>query len=170
MFNRKEGTGDNITREEAQAYVSGIEQGGTRLRTEMQAARDDLALQIGELGDRVTTLETLAHSLRAGMGSETRIQAHQAPLPRRESTVPATATTVDYAAIAFGLSEIKRKVGQLVSGDGIGTSQMAGEYEGTVQYFADVFAKADPNFDEGAFKLQAGVNPPREPYVHPHHP
>lgn len=63
-----------------------------------------------------------------------------------------SASTVDYGAVAFGLSEIKRKVAANLS-----SAVPASEYEGTVQYFADVFAKADPNFDADAFKVQAGV-------------
>ena len=70
--------------------------------------------------------------------------------------IPAAASTldrVDYAAVAFGLSEIKRKVtAQLGNG-----SEVTSVYAGSVQYFADVFAKADPEFDAALFKRQAGV-------------
>lgn len=59
---------------------------------------------------------------------------------------------VDYGAVAFGLSEIKRNVSNAATIPGAKEF-----YEGAMQYFADVFAKSDPSFDADAFKLQAGV-------------
>lgn len=63
-------------------------------------------------------------------------------LPRR---TPGASLTVDYGAIAYGLSELK--------------SRLTDDYPAVVQYFADVFAKADPSFDMDAFERQAGVVP-----------
>lgn len=75
-----------------------------------------------------------------------------AETPSRSASVSGRVIGVDYGAIAFGLSEIKRKVGQVVTG-----SEMISEYRGAVQYFADVFAKSDPAFDADEFKRQAGA-------------
>lgn len=67
-----------------------------------------------------------------------------------------SAQGVDYGAVAFGLSQIKRDVANVV-GSEARTADLTAHYVGTVQYFADVFAKSDPSFDIGAFKRQAGV-------------
>ncbi len=61
---------------------------------------------------------------------------------------------IDYGAVAFGLKEISRKVGNALGGS---AGDPRTEYAGAVQYFADVFMKADPQFDADAFKRQSGV-------------
>lgn len=63
---------------------------------------------------------------------------------------------IDYAAVAFGLSQIKRDVANVV-GSEARTADLAAHYAATVQYFADVFAKSDPTFDADAFKRESGV-------------
>jgi hypothetical protein len=69
----------------------------------------------------------------------------------------ATTNSVDYGAVAFGLSEIARKVRGLVVNHGATSGALEDEYKGAVQYFADVFAKSDTEFDADAFKRQSGV-------------
>lgn len=73
-----------------------------------------------------------------------------------EETEGVTASTVDYGAVAFGLSQIKQDVSGVLR-DEVRTADLAENYRQTVQYFADVFAKSDPTFDADAFKRQAGV-------------
>lgn len=63
---------------------------------------------------------------------------------------------VDYGAVAFGLSQIKRDVANVI-GTEVRANDLTEHYRQTVQYFADVFAKADPAFDANAFRTQAGV-------------
>lgn len=103
--------------------------------------KDEAREAFANLVTRVEALEALA----------TQIKGSPVSTPARR-TETAARSALDYAAVAFGLSEIKRKVGQLSN-----SHEVASEYEGTVQYFADVFAKADPSFDVAAFKRDAGV-------------
>lgn len=110
--------------------------------------KDEAREAFANLVTRVEALETLARTLRAQGGSTAVSETYNRP----QAPVTGGTTGVDYAAVAFGLSEIKRKVAQLAGGHDLAT-----EYAGTVQYFADVFAKADPSFDADAFRSQAGV-------------
>lgn len=148
MFNRSSNN-DSITRSEAKTYVDGLEQ---QLTTAEAAVRRELS----NLGARVTTLEALAARMRASLPSEMERDitgtAVRRDLPRR---TPGASLGVDYGAIAFGLSEIARKIAGVLGDTSEG--DLKSEYEGAVQYFADVFAKADPAFDEAQFKRQAGV-------------
>lgn len=90
---------------------------------------------------------------RSGMPAAAR--GEQAPAGRTASVQgPSQAASgVDYGAVAFGLSEIKRKVATALGG----APGLTNEYAGAVQYFADVFAKSDPSFNADEFKRQAGV-------------
>ena len=141
MFNRKNDESP-ITRTEAEtalaAYVT---------REDAQQYADALSA----LDSRVNALENLARELRNSpvrTAPAVRVATQEAP----RVTTPATG--VDYGAIAFGLSEIKREV---KSQFGVTDAQMATKWRGTVQYFADVFAKADSSFDARLFTSQAGV-------------
>lgn len=146
---------DYVTRTEAEGALSAYV-----TKEEVQAARDVLA----SVEARVTALETLAAEVRAG--AVTLNNAVTSPLAAggrsvhlgstQAETNPTDATGVDYAAVAFGLSEIKRKVAPLIS-RGDYTSEVTREYRGAVQYFADVFAKSDPAFDADQFKADAGL-------------
>lgn len=151
MFNRSNNN-DSVTRSEAKTYVDGLEQ---QLTTAEAAVRREL----GNLNDRVTTLENLAAQMRASLPSEVERDitgtAVRRDLPRR---TPGASLGVDYGAVAFGLSEIARKVAEINSNHfEVDNADLKSEYEGAVQYFADVFAKADPAFGEAQFKRQAGV-------------
>lgn len=111
--------------------------------------KDEAREAFANLVTRVEALEELARQLKGGANvTSTRVADRTITtatnLPHR--------STLDYPAVAFGLSEIKRKVSQLSN-----SREVASEYTGTVQYFADVFAKADPSFDVAAFKRDAGV-------------
>lgn len=134
--------------------------------------RDEVAGYV----ERLEALEALAQRLRSGdvrVTDAIRVREDRAqvetpaydrsgfPAAARGEDVPAGRVTsapgrVDYGAVAFGLSEIKRKVSTLVGFVGRG-SELTGEYEGAVQYFCDVFAKSDPDFNADTFKRQAGV-------------
>lgn len=138
-------------------------------KDDVRAKAGEFESDIAALKGRVSTLETLAAELKRNG-----VRGYTAPvtasaLPTRtpggsydavtgSSRPSATTTTsdVDYGAVAFGLSEIKRKVADLL-GASRGLGALQSEYPSTVQYFADVFAKADPSFDADAFKRQAGV-------------
>jgi len=138
------------------------------------------AAELRALSDRVTALEALARRLGYGRSGETRpvdtagtaeaegmtladeptydrsgipAAAQGESVPSGRTATPRTTTGVDYGAVAFGLSEIARKVRGAVGA----SQQMVDEYRGAVQYFADVFAKSDPAFDATEFKRQAGV-------------
>lgn len=97
-----------------------------------------------ELDRRLTSLERLAQRVQ-GVG----LRDAAAPAA---STADRTGGTVDYGAVAFGLSEIKRKIGPHFGN----SAKVLSEYQGAVDYFADVFAKADPNFDRVGFNERAG--------------
>lgn len=107
--------------------------------------KDEAREAFANLVTRVEALERLAEQVkRSGV----------APVVARgEVNATPARSTLDYGAVAFGLSEIARKVKSQLGA----TTDMTAEYRGTVQYFADVFSKADPSFDEAQFKTQAGV-------------
>lgn len=130
LFNR---SSDSLTVQDVQPYVE----------------------ELNALKDRVTALEELARLHLGQSASPARPVVTPSPSYDR-SGIPAAArgerTGVDYGAVAFGLSEIKRRVAQIVSG-----TSLADEYAGTVQYFADVFAKSDPSFNADEFKRAAGA-------------
>jgi hypothetical protein len=122
--------------------------------------KDEAREAFANLVTRVEALERLAEQLRAN-GRYATVEGRERVAgtydgvtgsSRASTTTKTTTNGLDYAAVAFGLSEIKRKVAQLAGGHDLAT-----EYAGTVQYFADVFAKADPSFDADAFRSQAGV-------------
>lgn len=112
--------------------------------------KDDVREKAIELDQRVTALERQVANLRRGNGAVT----VETPLPVR---TPGASLGVDYGAVAFGLSEIKREVAQALNTTGVSAQTLTSKFEGTVQYFADVFAKSDPGFNEAEFKRQAGV-------------
>lgn len=86
------------------------------------------------------------------------VNRNQSADERDETSAPVQGGTtgVDYGAVAYGLSQIKRDVTNLVGSEVRGTD-LAEHYRQSVQYFVDVFAKSDPSFDADAFKQQAGA-------------
>lgn len=156
-------TGDYVTREEAQSTLRGYVTQG-----EGREFRDSLIADFDALTTRVSALEALAEQLKrsnpAGLPvrtparEENRTGVTRDPITggtvRAQGSPVTTASTtgVDYGAIAFGLSEIKRKISQHLP-----AQEVAREFVGVVQYFADVFAKADTGFDVDAFKRLSGV-------------
>lgn len=129
--------------------------------------KDDVRELGADLERRVTNLESAVGRLQDRSGAVTveTLLPTRTPgasltddLPR-EAVSTNTASRIDrrfaldYPAVAFGLSEIARKVkGQLGA-----TTELTAYYRETVQYFADVFAKNDPEFNEAEFKRQAGA-------------
>lgn len=112
-------------------------------KDDVRAEADRINTELASLVSRVSSLEILAAEMRRG---------------QRSTSAPTTAarSTLDYGAIAFGLAEIKRKVAALIQGGSADMAQEArsraqAEYAGAVDYFADVFAKADPTFDRAEF-------------------
>lgn len=65
----------------------------------------------------------------------------------------ATASGVDYGAVAYGLSEIGAKFRQHLGSSG----ELTREYEGAVEWFVACFS-GDASFDANAFRSQAGVS------------
>lgn len=116
--------------------------------------KDEVRGALDELSERVDALEQLA-AQHLGARYDTRTPIRTATPAARTATTAATAarSTLDYAAVAFGLSEVKGKVAQLVPAGR--ESDMRSEWEGTVDYFADVFAKADPSFNRDEFNRLA---------------
>lgn len=81
-------------------------------------------------------------------------RASRPDLPVRTSV----SSGVDYGAFAYGLSCVKRDVKNHFDNEGVEyCGELDTHYRTTVQYFADVFAKSDPSFDEATFKRQSGV-------------
>lgn len=145
MFNRKNDE-TPITREEAVAALAGYV---TREDAEQYASA------LSALDDRVSTLERLARELRAN-GAYDGTTGSRAASNVATQEVPAPTTGVDYGAIAFGLSQVKNDVAKVMS-SGADTRQIQAHYRETVQYFADVLAKSDPQFDAAAFRIAAGA-------------
>lgn len=118
--------------------------------------KQEAAQKLAELDKRVGALEALAaRHLGARYDASTPVSTAETSAARTTTTATAapSSTGVDYAAIAFGLSEVKRKVA--VALDSSSASRMASEYAGTVDYFADVFAKSDPSFNRNEFNRLA---------------
>lgn len=119
--------------------------------------KQDVAEELQQLNRRVTELETLAQR-HLGRGvvnvAPARPVVTRDPVDGASVRQPQSQSTLDYGAIAFGLSEIKRKLSTLVDSTSARTS-MTSEYTGAVDYFADVFAKADPEFDRNEFNRLA---------------
>lgn len=131
-------TTDALTKSDASAALAQLKREGA----EQFAA---LNRQVRELADQLT---------RASDRAATRlVDAHQAATA---APVQGGTTGVDYGAVAFGLSQIKRDVANAL-GSEVRTADLAAHYAATVQYFADVFAKSDPEFDADLFKQQAGA-------------
>jgi len=114
----------------------------------------ELRNQVNGLVTRVGDLERLARTLRSGGVAHNTVTPEEVLQRSNPATQTATATGVDYGAIAFGLSEIKRAIKYQFD---VTDAQMRDQFAGTVQYFADVFAKSDPGFDEALFKQQSGA-------------
>lgn len=112
----------------------------TEAHRALDALRQEGASAFAELGRKV---DALARTAQRSSTATT-------------STPTAPATGVDYGAVAFGLSQIKRDVAGVV-GDNARSADLAAHYRQTVQYFADVFAKSDGQFDADLFKSQAGA-------------
>jgi hypothetical protein len=156
MFNSKN-SDKGITAAEAEAYAAELRREAAQTFVSVEQAQPYVDA-LSALDRRVASLETLASSLRRSGGVLADVQRVTSDTPDEVSSVTteqSSRSTIDYGAIAFGLTEIKRKVAGLVGqGD---SSVMAEEYKGTVQYFADVFKKSDPSFNEAEFKRQAGL-------------
>lgn len=120
--------------------------------------KEDTRTQLASLDERMGALEEIAQ--RLGYGRDLRLSDPASPAGRAaqvaarlRSAATADVAGLDYGAIAFGLSEIKRKVGSVLSGDHV--RDMAEVYKGVVDYFADVFAKSDPAFNRDEFNRLA---------------
>lgn len=117
--------------------------------------KNDVSTALAELSGRVEALEELA-SNHLGFVPSTRVYRDTevtAAAPAEVSNAGSGEVSgVDYGAVAFGLSEIKRKIASQFN---VTDAQMQSQWEGTVDYFADVFAKSDPGFDRAAFTRAA---------------
>jgi len=145
--------------------------------------KQDVVDDLHALNSRVTALESLAATLRtAGMPASVqgttrtdyadtqRTQVEDRTITtvrnpgaydgitggRRGTAVSTPATGVDYGAIAFGLSQIKADAAANLN-NAVPASALAKHYRETVQYFSDVFAKADPSFDAADFARKANA-------------
>jgi hypothetical protein len=123
---------------------------------------ESLAIEVADINRRVGVLYDVA---RAALPTHllSRLEgaapvAETAPAPAPESYDDSDRdvhgrSPLDYGAIAFGLSEIKRKIAAQFGA----SDELNREHAGSVQWFADVFALADPTFDMAAFTRNAGV-------------
>lgn len=132
-------------------------------KDDVRAKAEEFERDLTDLKGRVRSLEGVANDLRRSRGESLPVRAIQgrssadtytANLPTR---TPGASLGVDYGAVAFGLSEIKREVTVALNASGVSAQTLRSKFEGTVQYFADVFAKSDPGFNEAEFKRQSGV-------------
>lgn len=154
MFNRSQNnSNDYVTREEAAAVVDQVTSLNSRV-TELEALARRLGASPVSVGEARPVVSASSPSFdRSGIPAAA--QGEDAPAGR---VATAARTGVDYGAVAFGLAEIARKTSAALSAlGGAPELQLRSEYEGAVQYFADVFAKSDPSFDAAEFKRQAGA-------------
>lgn len=156
-------------------------------KDDVRAKAEEFERDLTDLKGRVRSLEGVANDLRRSRGESLPVRAIQgrssadtvetytANLPTRtpgasltddlprEAVSTNTASRIDrrfaldYPAVAFGLSEIKREVAVALNASGVSAQTLTSKFAGTVQYFADVFAKNDPEFNEAEFKRQAGA-------------
>lgn len=123
-----------LTRRDAEAALNRLQDAA---QDEIEALRRDGAAEFSKLAAKIDE-------------GTRRVVAYCSDVPEQYTQA---ATALDYGAVAFGLSEMKRKIV-----DAFGYSGEVGrEHSGAVQYFADVFAKADPAFDADEFKRAAGA-------------
>lgn len=110
--------------------------------------KNDVSTALAELSGRVEALEELA-SNHLGFVPSTRVYRDtEVTAARTENTTTRTGegAEIDFGAIAFGLSELRRQARNA------GVSGAEGIISGAVDYFADVFAKANPKgFDRATF-------------------
>lgn len=104
--------------------------------------KDDVRAKAAEFEGDLANLKRRVNALEALAALRRRDPIDGASVGRR--------STLDYDAIAFGLSEIKRKLSGVIDGATLRT-----EHQGAVDYFADVFAKADPQFNRDEFNRLA---------------
>lgn len=139
---RTTGTAAALTRADAESALRELREQGANafaeLARETRAARNANAEMIGALGRKIDRLSVRQAGANSGVSES-------------------DATGVDYGAVAFGLSEIKRRVGEVLSMHSVGEGRLVQEWTDTVQYFVDVFAKSDPEFDAETFKHQSGI-------------
>lgn len=128
-------------------------------KDDVRAKAEEFEGDLTDLKRRVSALENLANHLRSTGApvqfATPRVQrvSDRELLVSRDPIDGASVrsrSTLDYGAIAFGLSEIKRKLVSV-----IGADTLRGEHQGAVDYFADVFAKADPEFNRDEFNRLA---------------
>jgi hypothetical protein len=125
-------------------------------KDDVREKAEEFERDMASLKGRVSALETLAGQLK-NSAPAVHAAAHSTydgVTGSSRSSLPVQvneATGVDYGAIAFGLSDLKRKARNS------GVSGVSETFAGAVQYFADVFSKSDPSFNEADFKRQAGV-------------
>lgn len=144
MFNRNNG----ITADEAQAEVARLDRRIGAVELELQQARQEGAEALAAL--RAAGQRELDRLTGTRVRTSDSSRTQEAPRP------VAGTTGVDYGAVAYGLASIKADVSGIRDAF-VGREEIDKQYRGAVQYFADVFKKADPSFDETTFKVQAGV-------------
>lgn len=123
---------------------------------------ESLATEVAGINRRVTALEDVARAaLPTHLLSRLETATRSASTPEvltetgtdNDTQDGPDRSPLDYGAIAFGLSEMRHKIAAQ-----FGTSnELTREYAGSVQWFAEVFALADPTFDMAAFTRNAGV-------------
>lgn len=142
----------------------------TQATEEMTLA--EVAAELADIARRVTRLEDIARRALPShylpeLDDSRRTTTVEAPAPTATVRVPvsteydtsdtpssngSTPTGVDYGAVAYGLTDLKRKIqAQLGS-----SSELDSEYRGLVEWFAGCF-QGDASFDRAAFQRQAGV-------------
>lgn len=139
---------------------------------EIHAELTEAVRELGNVATRVTRLEDLArralpgHLVRELDSPVNTVTLTSVPVAdpapvATEATGPASNVNgnapavpgagVDYAAVAFGLTDLKAKMESAV-----GRSAVANEYRGVCEWFAGCFA-GDSAFDRAAFLRQCGV-------------
>lgn len=130
---------DALTRTEAQSALRELERVGAAEFRQTRNQISELSEHLDrKVNDAVAKVVEQARWTRTAMSDDGDVR---------------TAPGIDYGAVAFGLSEIAAKV----RGHLGGPQELVDHYREAVQYFADVFAKADATFNEAEFKRQAGV-------------
>lgn len=109
-------------------------------KDEIREKAADFEGELRDLQGRVGALEALAESIRNGDTRTAAAVRAEVTAARTENTTTRTGegAEIDFGAIAFGLSDLRRQA--LNSGVAGATETI----EGAAVFFADVFAKANP--------------------------
>jgi hypothetical protein len=149
---------ETLAREHLPAHVANRISASPVVEAGTYTSSADVANALADLQGRVATLEALAHD-HLGTPLPTRpvetVSVPETPEVTTPAPIPAPVefrpANVDYAAVAYGLTDLKAK---LRDGLTISDHELNAQYQGVVEWFVGCFA-GDPSFDADTFRRNA---------------